>query len=249
MWAFKDLSYNTKKFFLRSYMLWLGLTGGIGTGKSTVARFIREAGYPVVDADQTARDVLNKQINPLAHAEVISLFGEEFLDDTGSIDRKKLGAFVFSHPERLRELEGIIHPIVKRVVEREKKEAEDKNLPLAFYDVPLLFEKNLQEQFDGIVVVSTPLDRQMERVQKRDSLSREEINKRMANQLPIEDKIKRADYHIPNHAGLQDLQKETQKMLDFFLARKGGWNLRGIGFEFAVFGFVPIAKALVPCHF
>src|SRR4051794_13154392 len=122
-------------------MLWVGLTGSIGSGKSTAAKILREMGYSVLDADQAARQALSPGMP--AEAEVLKLFGTS--------ERRALGKIVFSDPAKLLQLEQLIHPYVKKEVLKERQQLEQQGAEVAFYDVPLLFEKQMEKDFDLIL--------------------------------------------------------------------------------------------------
>ncbi len=192
-------------------MKWVGITGGLGTGKSTVARCIREAGYPVLDADDLARFALGPG-SPLLEP-IRSKFGEEIFNKDGSLNRKALGQKVFVSKEDLQWLESLIHPEVQRKVAKLKSELKAQGEKLAFYDVPLLFEKGLQKNFDVIVVVAVSKDKAKVRVVSRDGLSDQEIEERMANQLPMQEKIKNADFVIFNDGSLSELKTKVLDLI------------------------------------
>ncbi|MBK7843678.1 MAG: dephospho-CoA kinase [Bdellovibrionales bacterium] len=135
-------------------MKWIGLTGGIASGKSTVAQILREMGHSVVDADALARLVVAK--NGPAYREVISVFGPDFFDSSGDLDRKKLGQAVFADKKKRVQLEQIIHPKVKSLAFLEKSRLEMEGKSIAFYDVPLLYEKNLESEFDAVLLIYAP---------------------------------------------------------------------------------------------
>lgn len=192
-------------------MKWIGLTGGIASGKSTAAQYLQELGFPVVDADQMAREVLAKD-GPGLKA-VVNQFGRELLDDNGELDRRALGRVVFAQEEKLRQLEAIVHPFVRDKMREEKTRFEQAHFPVAFYDVPLLFEKSLQDDFDLVVVVSSPEHLQRQRLKNRNSLSDQEITDRLSRQIPLVEKEKRADFVIHNSGTLADLKRQVLEML------------------------------------
>lgn len=196
---------------MKQQMKWVGLTGGIATGKSTVARLFRERGIPVVDADQIARDVVKKGSPGLES--VLSHFGRDLVDDKGDLDRKKLGRIVFSSPAKLAELERILHPEIKAHTARVKKQLQDQGHSVAIYDVPLLFEKNMMKDFDVIVVVSAPEKEQIRRMKERDQLSDGDIRDRLKAQLPMEHKEERAHHVIKNEGSIDDLEKVVRNVL------------------------------------
>ncbi|HAG90628.1 MAG TPA: dephospho-CoA kinase [Bdellovibrionales bacterium] len=192
-------------------MKWIGLTGNLGSGKSTVAQMIREEGYSVLDADREARLALGPG-SPLLKL-VKEKFGPDLFDSQGNLDRKALGKKVFSSPENLRWLEKLIHPEVRSRVEKQRQELEKKGEVLAFYDVPLLDEKKMETLFDGVVVVSASPEFRQQRVSQRDGLSEGDFLERDQNQLSMEDKVKRADWVLKNEGSLEDLRVQIQDLL------------------------------------
>lgn len=194
-------------------MLWIGLTGGISTGKSTVARLIRDRGFSVIDADQLAREVV--QIGTEANLEIVRVFGPGAVLSTGELDRKRIGEIVFSDRTKLALLEGIIHPRVRALSLEKKAELAKRGMTIAFYDVPLLYEKNMVELFDRVLVVACSERTQLARLIARDGFSPEEAARRIAAQIPIATKADLADDVISNEGSLADLAKEV----DAYLAR------------------------------
>jgi dephospho-CoA kinase len=192
-------------------MLWVGLTGGIASGKSTVSKLFKKSGIPVVDADELARRAVEKGTEP--YQKVLSHFGPGVLSPDGSLDRRKLGAMVFSNPAELSFLESVIHPFVQEQVRESKKIFEGQGHSFAAYDVPLLFEKSLESQFDRIVVVGCTRQTQLDRMIRRDGLSREEALQRLSNQLDLEAKMKKASDVIWNEGTLQELELQVQNLI------------------------------------
>jgi dephospho-CoA kinase len=192
-------------------MKWIGLTGGIASGKSTVARILRELGHSVVDADALARLVVAK--NGPAYREVLSVFGPEFVDGKGDLDRKKLGQIVFSDQKKRLQLEQIIHPKVKYLALLEKSRLETEGKSIAFYDVPLLYEKNLEAEFDAILLVYAPESMQIERMMIRNGYSESEARERMQAQIPIEQKLLRSPHVVMNTGKIEDLKMQIKKIL------------------------------------
>lgn len=192
-------------------MKWIGLTGGIATGKSTVSKILQTKGYAVVDADLLARKVVERGSQGLAS--VVSAFGSEVLSADGALDRKKMASMVFANPEKLKKLESILHPLIRSEVSRIQTELKNRGELVAFYDVPLLFEKNMQDQFDAILVVAATKDQQLERLQVRDQWTPEQINQRLANQLDLQQKKAQADYVILNTGSLKDLETQVEQVL------------------------------------
>ncbi|WP_374075050.1 dephospho-CoA kinase [Bdellovibrio bacteriovorus] len=192
-------------------MKWIGLTGGIASGKSTVSRMLREHSIPVIDADEIAKEVVKAGSPGLKS--VINAFGSEFLLADGSLDRRKLGQHVFGHPELLHRLEAILHPLVREETRRRRRVLEGMNETLAIYDVPLLFETKAQDQFDGIVVVSATKEQQKERLRRRNKWTEDEIDMRIASQIPIQFKEQEADFVLHNNRDEQHLLKEVDRLL------------------------------------
>lgn len=192
-------------------MKWVGLTGGIASGKSTVAEILRNLGYSVIDADVQAREV--SQSGTPGFLEVVQTFGQEILAPSGELDRRKLGQVVFSDRQKREKLESILHPRIQASVKGQKARLEKEGKTLAFYDVPLLFEKNLENQFDVTVAVCSSPEKQVERLKTRNSLSNEEIRHRLNSQLPMFEKEKRADMIIWNNGSLEELRKNVESFL------------------------------------
>ncbi|PIS10036.1 MAG: dephospho-CoA kinase [Bdellovibrio sp. CG10_big_fil_rev_8_21_14_0_10_47_8] len=191
-------------------MKWIGLTGGIASGKSTVSQILRDLGYEVVDADEIAKQVVQPGTPGLQS--VISQFGTQILDAHGSLDRKKLGAIVFGNPEKLLILENILHPLVQNITSQKKDQLEMAGIPMAFYDVPLLFEKKLEKNFDDIVVITTSPENQRERMKQRDQLDELEISKRLQSQVPLSEKIQKARWIIENNGSIEDLGRQVRDL-------------------------------------
>lgn len=192
-------------------MLWIGLTGSMGSGKSAVALILKELGFPVLDADVEAHAALGPNTPGLR--EVARVFGPGLLNGDGSLNRKALGQIVFANPQKLLQLEGIVHPIVQKNVQAERKKLAAAGAVAAFYDVPLLFEKKLESQFDKVVVVTAELEQMVERVRARSALSREDFLQRLQSQIPLAEKVKRADVVIKNAGTLEDLRVEVRAAL------------------------------------
>lgn len=199
-------------------MKWIGLTGGIASGKSTVSRFLLERSIPVIDADEIAREVVRPGSPGLTS--VVEAFGEKILLPDGSLDRRKLGQVVFGHPELLHRLESVLHPLIREETRRRRRLLEAQGESLAVYDIPLLFETKAQDQFDSIVVVSCTKEQQRERLRRRGNLSESEIEERIASQIPLQFKEKEADFVLQNNRDEQHLKKETDRLLKWLEEQK-----------------------------
>jgi dephospho-CoA kinase len=171
----------------------VGLTGGVATGKSTVAKMFKQCGAVVIDADELAREVVRPG-NPAWRA-IVNTFGKTVLTADRTIDRQALGAIVFGNRAKLRLLEQIIHPRVAREQARLTQQAA-RNDPKAvvIYDVPLLFEVGIDKRVDTIIVVTAGRETQIARLKKRNGLSRAEAIRRIRSQMPLAKKIRRADH-------------------------------------------------------
>ena len=194
-----------------------GLTGGIGSGKSTVAEMLEEYGIPVVSADELSRMVVSPGSRGLA--DVVEAFGPEVLDDKGELDRKKMGQIVFTTPERRRQLESILHPRIRERYEQVLDALEKAGHKVMIYEVPLLFEKNLdqQDEFKGVILVTATTDTRIARVKARDALTTDDVLARMRAQMPEQEKRQRADYVIHNDGDLDDLRREVEHLISRFL--------------------------------
>jgi dephospho-CoA kinase len=187
-----------------------GLTGGLGSGKSTVAARLRQRGVPVIDADALAREVVAPGSPGLA--EVVAAFGADVLRD-GELDRARVASIVFSDPAARQRLEAITHPRIQALRDARLAELAASGEPLACYEVPLLFERGLERSLQPVVVVSVPEAIQIERARRRDQASEAMVRARLAAQLPLADKAARADYVIDNAGSLAATEAETDRVL------------------------------------
>lgn len=202
------MSHNEKAGGL---VLWIGITGSIGTGKSTFSELLRKKGFFVLDADVLAKQNLEKT-SP-AFSKIVAEFGEKILNPQGDIDRAALALIVFSDKEKLEKLESITHPEIRIAVDKEKDGHKKNNQKYLFYDVPLLFEKNMEKSFDLVVMVTCSVENQIARIKSRNNWSDDEIQKRLAAQLPIAVKESRAHVLINNDGDKQQLQVEVDKFV------------------------------------
>ncbi|MDR2229848.1 MAG: dephospho-CoA kinase [Flavobacteriaceae bacterium] len=186
----------------------IGLTGGIGSGKTTVARFIEEMGYPVYNSDTRAKDLVNESDD--LKAAIIQLLGPEAYDENGLYDRKYVGSVVFSNDELLKQLNAIIHPAVNKDfhdwVKRQSRE-------VIFKETALLFELKLNLQCDKSLLVTADESIRIKRVMDRDSKTYREVEKVIDNQMPERKKIRLADYVIENNSDMQHLRLSTEKIM------------------------------------
>lgn len=192
-------------------MRWVGLTGGMGTGKSRVAQLFQNAGVPVIDADQISRHLT--QVGSEAISEIRQAFGPDVVLPDGGLNRKHLGELVFREPNKLSQLEKILHPRIQKAVQQKRADLQHQGHAFAVYDVPLLYEKKLEEQFDLIIVVTADHALQIQRVQNRDGLSVSEIERRLKAQLPLAEKVAKADYVIDNNGTLEQLEAQVRNLI------------------------------------
>jgi len=187
----------------------IGLTGTYGCGKSTVSNAFKEKGFKVIDADQIARDVVQK--GSKAYNSIVEVFGEEILDKDKNINRKKLASIVFSDDNALHTLNLIVHPEVRK--EELRLLELYKNEPLVILDVPLLFENKMEHLVDAVIVVIINEKVRKERLMRRDKCSEEDIQKRLSHQMSQEEKAKRTDYIIDNSSSLKKTINQVNDIL------------------------------------
>ena len=190
----------------------VALTGGIATGKSHVRAEFERLGVPTIDADRLARDAVADG-SPGLQA-VINRFGRGVLDDAGVLDRRKLGSIVFQDPVARRDLEHIIHPAVRRAIDDWFASLEDKAPHVAIADIPLVFETGRQSEFDVVIVAACAPSTQITRVMSRDGVSEAEARARVAAQLPIDEKIRLADYVINTDGTFEETNRQVRRVLD-----------------------------------
>jgi len=189
-----------------------GLTGGIGSGKSAVAARLRARGVPVVNADELSRAAVLPGSETLA--KIAGYFGPEILTPDGALDRARLGGIVFADPEARRVLDGIVHPTVRALASERFAEIAARGEPLAAYEVPLLYEVHLEGVYTPVIVVNAPEAQRLTRLKARDGFEGPQIRARLAAQMPLAEKVKRADYVIENDASLQELAERTDAVFD-----------------------------------
>ncbi len=195
----------------------VGLTGGIGSGKSTVAALLRELGAVIVDADRIVHE-LQSPGQPML-ADLAAAFGSQILDDTGALNRKALGAIVFEDPDARLRLGKIVHPGVGLEMLRQVDEAREAGTALAVADIPLLFEGRLAGRdtagalgVEGVILSWVPVEVQIERTMSRDSCNREEALSRIRAQLPIDDKRELSEWVIDNSGTPAETEEQVGQL-------------------------------------
>ena len=192
-------------------MIWAGLTGGIASGKSTVSRLFREAGAFVIDADEIAHDVIRK--GGPAYAPVVDAFGSGILDETGEIDRKRLGAIIFQDAQRREALNRLVHPHVFARAEAERRAiAAAHPDAVILFDVPLLIETGAHREMDRVILAYVDRATQIDRVMARDRLTREEAERRVDAQMPLDEKRRFADEIIDTRAPLPGVEAAVRSL-------------------------------------
>jgi dephospho-CoA kinase len=171
----------------------IGLTGGIGSGKSTVANYIASKGIPVYIADEEAKKIMER--TDVKH-NIQNLFPQSVLNDDNTLNRNKIAEFVFSNPEKLKQLNAIVHPAVKNHFINWTKEHKDASFIIK--EVAILFETGGHKDCDKVILITAPEEVRIERAMKRDNSSKESVLARIKNQLPEEDKIKLSDFVVEN---------------------------------------------------
>ncbi len=197
-------------------MLLVGLTGGIGSGKTTVARMLETRGAVVFDADLLARDAVEP--GTPGYRQVVERFGPNVLAPGGGIDREALAAVVFADPAARRDLEAIVHPEIRRLFAVSTEAYRDTDAVVLF-SAPLLVETGMHTAFEVLVVVSAPVEQQIERLMRERAMSEPAIRERIAAQLPLEDKAEVADILIDNDGTLEELEGQVDRVWTQLRAR------------------------------
>ena len=188
----------------------IGITGGIASGKSTVTEFLRQQGYQVIDADQVVHEL--QEPGGRLYQALLSAFGSAILREDGRLDRPKLGAMIFGNPQLLEQSSQIQNQIIREeLAGRRDMLAETEDI--FFMDLPLLFELQYEDWFDQIWLVDVTEETQLSRLMTRNALSQEEAEKRIAAQLSLREKRKRADVLIDNNGSLEETRQQIRDAL------------------------------------
>jgi dephospho-CoA kinase len=192
-------------------MILVGLTGGVATGKSTVAKMFNRCGAILIDADELARELVEPE-KPAWRA-IVKLFGKTVLNQDRSLNRQALGSIVFHNPKKRRQLERIIHPRVAREQQRlVRRIAKGKPRAVVIYEVPLLFEAGVDKRVDKILVVTADRSTQIARLKKRNGLSRTEALRRIRSQMPLAKKTQQADHVLNGTLPRPSLRKQVSQL-------------------------------------
>ncbi|MCR5482326.1 MAG: dephospho-CoA kinase [Clostridia bacterium] len=192
----------------------IGLTGGIGTGKSTVSRYLSEKGCKIVDADKIAHE-LTAEGSPLLPV-LAENFGQDVLCNDGTLDRKKLASIVFSDKEKKKRLDEIMHGRIRMIVEQKIEAYAGEGEKTVILDVPLLFETGMDNLCESVIVVDADEEVRIGRVVERDNTSAELVKARIRNQMSSEEKRRRADFVIDNSYGLSQLYENIDAVIKLF---------------------------------
>lgn len=190
---------------------YFGLTGGIASGKSTVAAMLRELGAYIVDADKVGHEML-LSTSP-AFAELVAAFGRRILDSAGRIDRSKLGSLVFADPAKLQQLNRIVHPrIIERIGQMAAEHCKQNPRAVVVVDAALIYETGIPGRFVKTMVAWCRPEQQVERLIEKTGLSREEAEKRIASQMPADEKRRRADFVIDCSGSLEETRRQVEAL-------------------------------------
>lgn len=194
-------------------MIKVGLTGGIGTGKSTVSDILKNEKLKIIDADIIAKEVLEK--NPQILEIVRTQFGSGFFDWRGEFRRKEFGNHIFRFPKQRVKYESIIMPYIKQSIEENIETYEKKGEKIIIVDAPTLIENNLHVEMDYVILVHADNSVQIQRVMSRDKLTKVEAVNRINSQMPMEEKKEFANIIIDNNTDLIDTKKQVYDLIDF----------------------------------
>ena len=195
----------------------IAVTGGIGSGQSTVCSFFQNQGCKIIDVDIKAKQIIQKDV--LLQKELKKAFSNEIFFKDGSLNRKKLAHLAFRDEEKTLELNKIIHPrMVSEVIEEMETARFSEKYPLIVVDAALIYEISIEKMFDAVIVVFTSLKKRIIRVMERDDLKRAEVLARVRRQIPLEEKKAWADYVLDNNGTTDDLKKQTVKVYEALMS-------------------------------
>ncbi|MEY8531455.1 dephospho-CoA kinase [Lactobacillus taiwanensis] len=189
----------------------LGLTGGIASGKSTADEFFKKKKIPIIDSDLIAHQIM--EIGQNGYKAVVDYFGTDILTDNQTINRRKLGEIVFNDQAKLKKLNSLTHPLVHQEIKRQMEQYRLNQEKLVVIDVPLLFESGFESLCDGVLVISISPELQLKRLMKRNNFTEKEALSRINNQMPLSEKEKRATYVVANTGTINDLEKKLSDLL------------------------------------
>lgn len=185
----------------------IGLTGGIASGKTTVSDYLKKRGYVVLDADAYSKKTTAK--NGPAIPAIIEAFGADIVSEYGELDRKKLGSIIFNDADKRRELNEIVHPLIREMMNADEEKYIQKGH--VFLDIPLLFENGLNERCDLVVTVFVDRDTQIKRLTARNDLTVEEAEARINSQMPLTEKVQKSDFRLDNNGTVEMLYEQIDR--------------------------------------
>ncbi|MCR1900477.1 dephospho-CoA kinase [Ligilactobacillus apodemi] len=188
----------------------LGLTGGIGMGKTTISNFLKKFDFKILDADLISRQVISR---PATLQQLVACFGQTIIDQNGELDRKALGTIVFNNPGKLAQLDQIMQPLIRTEYTSQLKQARQAKIPVVVIDAALLFEQNYAGKCDAVMTVSLPQELQLKRIMQRDKITKTEALKRIASQIPDEKRKKMATIVIDSSGTVEETQAQVIKWL------------------------------------
>src|SRR5699024_1852040 len=188
----------------------IGLTGGIASGKTTVSDYLKKQGYVVLDADAYSKKTTAK--NGPAIPAIIEAFGADIVDEAGELDRKKLGSIIFNDADKRRELNEIVHPLIREMMNADEEKYIQKGHVLL--DIPLLFENGLNERCDYVVTVFVDRDTQIKRLTARNDLTVEEAEARINSQMPLTEKVQKSDFRLDNNGTVEMLYEQIDRFTE-----------------------------------
>ena len=191
-------------------MIVIGLTGGIGTGKTEVSGLLEKLGATIINADQVGHEAYTPHSE--AWQEVVKAFGEDILQENGEVDRRKLGGIVFADPEQLTTLNGIMHPRMAAIVKEKLGVLENQGTNVVVVEAAVLFEAGWDTLVGEVWTTESLSEKVVERLQQRNGFAPEEIRKRIASQMPSEERARRADEVIKNDGELEDLENAVREV-------------------------------------
>lgn len=188
----------------------IGLTGGIASGKTTVSDYLKKRGYVVLDADAYSKKTTAK--NGPAIPAIIEAFGADIVSESGELDRKKLGSIIFNDADKRRELNEIVHPLIRKMMNADEEKYIQKGH--VFLDIPLLFENGLNERCDYVVTVFVDRDTQIKRLTARNDLTVEEAEARINSQMPLTEKVQKSDFRLDNNGTVEMLYEQIDRFTE-----------------------------------
>jgi dephospho-CoA kinase len=192
-------------------MIKIGLTGGIGSGKSTVSSILKGHNFTIIDADLISRDIYD--IYPKLLETIKNEFGEQFIDESGKLLRRKLGDYIFKYIERRKTLESIVIPLIKEEILKRLHEYDRIGEKFCIVDAPTLIENNLHEDMDINILVWTDKSTQLARLRKRDNLNEEQAVNRINSQMSLDEKRKFVDFIIDNSSSIEDTKEQVVRLI------------------------------------